>query len=124
MPAAEFLSAGHFRPQPGQVLFTSGGRQAIAAAIAAVVPHGRRLAVEAVTYPQIKVIAATLGVQLVPIAMDEHGLLPEAVHAAHRQSPLHGLYLQPALQNPLGMSMPQSSQPTGAHADACPYGGA
>ncbi|MDJ0388824.1 PLP-dependent aminotransferase family protein [Roseomonas sp. E05] len=104
--AADFVAAGRFQPAPEQMLFTSGGRQAVAAAIAALVPAGRRLAVEALTYPQVKAIAGTLGLHLVPIAMDAHGLRPDALSAAHRQGPLDGLYLQPALHNPLGLSMP------------------
>src|SRR5467141_3969778 len=93
-------------PKPEQMVFTANGRQCIAAALAAVVPTGGRCGVEALTYPFIKGIAARLGVTLVPLAMDENGVRPDAVQKAHREAHLSALYVQPTIQNPLGMTMP------------------
>ena len=70
------------------------------------VPPGGRCGVEALTYPFIKGIAARLGVTLVPLAMDEDGVRPDAVQKAHREAHLSALYIQPTIQNPLGMTMP------------------
>ena len=104
--AAAYLAQGAWSPSPDQLVFTGNGRQAIAAALAAVVPIGGRCGVEALTYPFIKNIAARLGVSLVPLAMDESGVKPDAVQRAHREASLSALYVQPAIQNPLGMTMP------------------
>ncbi|WP_406221132.1 PLP-dependent aminotransferase family protein [Streptomyces decoyicus] len=101
--AAAHLARAEWAPDPRQLLFAGNGRQAIAAAVAALVPAGERLGVEALTFPVVKGIAARLGVTLVPLAMDEHGLTPEALRAA---APLRAVYLQPALHNPLGITMP------------------
>src|SRR5260370_16608814 len=90
---------------------TDNGRQCIAAALAAVVPTGGRCGVEALTYPFIKGIAARLGVTLVPLAMDEHGVRPDAVQKAHREAHLSALYVQPIVQNPLAITMPSSRRP-------------
>jgi DNA-binding transcriptional MocR family regulator len=90
------------------MVFTANGRQCIAAALAAVVPAGGRCGVEALTYPFIKGIAARLGVTLVPLAMDENGVRPDAVQKAHREAHLSALYVQPVIQNPLGMTMPSA----------------
>ncbi|MBN0046811.1 PLP-dependent aminotransferase family protein [Streptomyces actuosus] len=106
--AAALLSRGGWRPDPARVLFAGSGRQAISAAVAALVPPGTRLGVEELTYPALKAIAARLGVTLVPLAMDEAGLVPEAVAQAHRAGPLHAVYVQPALHNPLSLSMPEA----------------
>src|SRR5262249_30870796 len=84
---------------------TGSGRQAIAAAVSALVPLGGRLAVEAVTYPMVKGIAARLGVTLVPIAMDGEGIRGDALLKAHRAGALSAVYLQPVMHNPLGHSM-------------------
>ena len=78
----------------------------LAAALAALVPTGGRCGVEALTYPFIKGIAARLGVTLVPLAMDEYGVRPDAVQKAHREAHLSALYIQPIIQNPLGITMP------------------
>ncbi len=104
--AAALLAAPGWRPAPGSVLFAGSGRQAIAGAVAALVPPGGRLAVEALTYPVVKGIAARLGVTLVPVAGDEHGLRPDALADAHRAAPLGALYVQPTLHNPSGTTMP------------------
>ncbi|MFD4537984.1 PLP-dependent aminotransferase family protein [Kitasatospora sp. NPDC058397] len=89
-----------------ELLFAGNGRQAIAAALSALVPPGHRLGVEALTYPVVKAVAQRLGITLVPLAVDEHGLLSDAVAAAHRAAPLRAVYVQPRLQNPLGGSLP------------------
>lgn len=87
---------------PERILFAGNGRQAIAAALAALVPVGGRLGVEELTYPVVKAVAARLGITLVPLEMDEHGLLPAAVRAAQ----VKAVYVQPTLHNPLGVTMP------------------
>jgi DNA-binding transcriptional MocR family regulator len=108
--AADYLTRQYrdWSPKAEQMVFTANGRQCIAAALAAVVPPGGRCGVEALTYPFIKGIAARLGVTLVPLAMDEHGVRPDAVQKAHREAHLSALYVQPIIQNPLGMTMPPS----------------
>jgi len=102
---AEYLSQGAWSPTPEQLVFTGNGRQSIAAALAAIVPTGGRCGVEALTYPFIKGIAARLGITLVPLAMDEGGVRPDAVEKSHREVHLSAIYVQPAIQNPLGMTM-------------------
>ncbi|MFI9009097.1 PLP-dependent aminotransferase family protein [Actinosynnema sp. NPDC053489] len=101
--AVRALGRGGWAPDPDRVLFTGNGRQAIAAAVSALVPVGGRLGVEAVTYPVVKAVAARLGITLVPLATDEHGVLPHAIRAAD----VRAAYLQPVLHNPLGTTMPE-----------------
>jgi DNA-binding transcriptional MocR family regulator len=103
--AAQFLAGEKWSPDPEQIVFTASGRQCIAAALAALVPTGGRCGVEALTYPFIKGIAARLGITLVPLAMDEAGVRPDAVQKAHREARLSALYLQPIIHNPLGTTM-------------------
>lgn len=104
--AAAALSGPGWTVDPERVLFTGSGRQAIAAAIAALVPPGGRLGVEELTYPVVRATAARLGATLVPLALDAEGLRPDAVAAAHRAGRLHAVYLQPTLHNPLSLTMP------------------
>lgn len=100
-----YLSQGGWSPAPEQLVFTGNGRQSVAAALATLVPAGGRCGVEALTYPFIKGIAARLGVVLVPLAMDEHGMRPDAVQKAHEEAHLSAIYIQPSVQNPLGVTM-------------------
>jgi DNA-binding transcriptional MocR family regulator len=103
--AAATLAGEGWTPRPELVLFTGNGRQAIAAAIGALVPVGGRLGVEALTYPVARTMAARLGVEVVPLPVDAEGLLPGAVPAAGR---LDAVFVQPTLHNPLGVTMPVS----------------
>ncbi|MFI0720518.1 PLP-dependent aminotransferase family protein [Streptomyces sp. NPDC021224] len=103
--AADLLARPGWAPDPAGLLFAGNGRQAIAACVAALVPPGGRLGVEALTYPVVKAVAARLGVTLVPLECDAEGLLPGALLAAHRAAPLGALYVQPTLHNPLGTVM-------------------
>ena len=89
-------------------LFTGNGRQSIAAALGALVPIGGRCGVEALTYPFVKGAAVRLGVTLVPLAMDEFGIRPDAIREVHRDASISAVYLQPTLHNPLGITMPPS----------------
>lgn len=102
--AAAMLSRAGWSPDPGRLLLAGNGRQAIAAALAALVPAGDRVGVEELTYPLVKGIAARLGITLVPLTMDEYGVLPEAIRSA---GSLRAVYLQPTLHNPLGVTMPE-----------------
>ncbi|RMI37714.1 aminotransferase class I/II-fold pyridoxal phosphate-dependent enzyme, partial [Actinomadura harenae] len=91
---------------PEAVLFAANGRQAVAGAVAALVPPGGRLGVEPLTYPVVKGLLARIGVVAVPIAADEHGPRPDALAEAHRRAPLKAVYLQPTLHNPTGLTVP------------------
>ncbi|MCX4665447.1 PLP-dependent aminotransferase family protein [Streptomyces sp. NBC_01381] len=103
--AADVLARAGWRPDPAHVLFAGNGRQAIAAAISSLVRPGGRLGVEELTYPLVKAIAERLGVSLVPVAVDEEGIRPDALAAVHRSaSPLSAVYVQPTLHNPLSLT--------------------
>lgn len=106
--SAKFFASDRWRPRPENFLFAGSGRQAVAAAISALVPVGGRLAIEAVSYPMVKGIAARLGVTLVPIAMDGEGIRPDALAKAHRAGAFGALYLQPVMHNPLGYTMSEA----------------
>ncbi|MFF9849378.1 aminotransferase-like domain-containing protein [Streptomyces litmocidini] len=103
--AVTVLARPGWAPAPENVLFAGNARQAIAAALSALVPPGGRLGVEALTYPLVKAVAERLGIRLVPLALDGEGVRPEALAAAHRAAPLSAVYLQPTLHNPLSTTL-------------------
>jgi len=102
---AAFIATRGWRPDPETCVFTGNGRQALAAAIAALVAPGRRLGVEALSYQSVAGIAARLGVEVVPLPMDDGGLRVDGMVAAHKRHRLHAIYAQPTLHNPLGITM-------------------
>ena len=105
--AARFLSRPDWAPSPDQLLFTGNGKQAIAAAIAAVASPGARLGVEAFTFADLKRLAERLGVTA-RAAGDGRSRHPSgSAQGGPSQAPLSALYLQPVLHNPLGITMPK-----------------
>ena len=55
---------------------------------------------EELTYPGIKAAAGKLGLRLVGVAMDEQGILPDALGSACRQQKPKAIYLVPTMHNP------------------------
>jgi DNA-binding transcriptional MocR family regulator len=104
--AARVMAHGGWMPEPDSLLFAGRGQQALSACFTALIAPGERLGLEAMTYSLGKGIALRLGLQAVPLPMDEQGVRPEGIAAAHAAHPLRLLYLQPELHNPLGITMP------------------
>ncbi len=103
---ASFVGRAGWRPRDDTIVFTGNGRQALAATLTALVPPGGRLGVEALSYQSVTGIASRVGIDVVALPLDEHGLTPHGITTAHRRSALHAIYLQPTLHNPLGLTMP------------------
>ena len=107
--AARFFSQPGWRLDPAHIVFANTAKQGIAAVLSALLPRGGRLACDALTYPVLKAIAAARpDVELVPITMDDAGTSAAALFAAHAKRRLDGVYLQPVLHNPTGVSMSEA----------------
>ena len=69
---------------------------------------GDRIATDGLTYPGFKTLAAMLGLRLVPIAMDEHGMVPgkpgRGLPAQRHQGPSISC---PACTNPTTATIPE-----------------
>jgi DNA-binding transcriptional MocR family regulator len=102
---AAFFSHSRSHLPTDQLLFAGNGKQAIAAALTAIVRRGDILGVEALTYPFIKTVAQQLGIRLFPLPLDDEGIVPAGLIEAHRDVGFGAIYLQPALHNPLGATM-------------------
>ena len=61
--------------------------------------------VESLNYPTIKAIARHLGVTLVPLEMDDGGLVPDSLERAARNGEARLLYIVPTLQSPTTASL-------------------
>jgi DNA-binding transcriptional MocR family regulator len=80
--------------------------EALAVALVANVKAGDTVLVEELTYGGLKTLAALLRLKLVPVAMDERGLVPEALEQACLRTNPALLYCMPNLHNPTGCVLP------------------
>ena len=101
---AQMTSVGEFVANPENLFLAGNGKQAISAAFSAIAARGGRIAVESLTYPFAISAARMLGIELLPLPVDDEGIEPEALHEAAATG-LDGVYLQPTLQSPLVRTM-------------------
>jgi DNA-binding transcriptional MocR family regulator len=104
-PLREHLAERH-GVEPSRVLLTSGSLQGFVFLAEQLVKPGTRVLVEAPTYDRPLKILTRLGAEIVPLEMDEEGLVPEAVEGALENGSAPAfLYTIPTFQNPSGRTL-------------------
>ncbi|AHG93669.1 aminotransferase class I and II (plasmid) [Gemmatirosa kalamazoonensis] len=83
-----------------RVAVTGGAQHALALLLATLARPGDTVLVEALCYPGLEGSAASAGVRLVGVPVDEEGLRPDALDAACRRHGATLLCCVPTLQNP------------------------
>lgn len=90
--------------RPDRLIVTTGAQQAMTLAFDALCRPGDTIMTEAASYFGVRSIAQAGGYATVGLAMDEEGLLPEALERAAAAG-ARVLYTLPTLQNPTGRIM-------------------
>ncbi len=91
---------------PARVLISAGAQHGILIAFAALARAGDTVVSECLSYGSVRSTAELLGLKLRGLAMDEHGLLPDAFDAACRSGKVRIVYCLPTLHNPTTLIMP------------------
>ncbi|GAA5235498.1 PLP-dependent aminotransferase family protein [Verticiella sediminum] len=87
------------------VAITAGAQHGLLLVLAAVMKPGDLVLVPALTYQGVKTAAQMLGLGLIPVAVDEGGILPDAL-ARHAGNPrVKAIYLTPTLDNPTSITL-------------------
>jgi 2-aminoadipate transaminase len=104
-PLREWIAARH-GVEAARVVVTSGSLQGFVFLVDQLVQPGARVLVEAPTYDRPLKILARHGAEVVPIAMDEEGLLPESLEQALADGTKPAfLYTIATFQNPSGHTL-------------------
>jgi DNA-binding transcriptional MocR family regulator len=85
---------------PEQVLVTSGGQHGLFVLLSGLFRPGDRVAAGQLNYPGLLSAAALLGIRLVPVALDEQGVVPESLEEVCGREGVRGLYCLPGSHNP------------------------
>lgn len=85
---------------PERVLVTAGTQHALTVVFGALTRPGDTIFAESLTYPGFKAMARLLGLRVVGLAVDRHGLVPDAFESACRLRRGRALYTIPTIQNP------------------------
>lgn len=96
----KWMSRYGIRVAEDNILVTSGAQHALTVILSTLCKPGDRILTEALTYPIFKKLAAQLQLRLVPVAMDEEGLIPEDLDAACSKNNVSVLYTIPTIHNP------------------------
>jgi len=90
-----------------QVIVCPGAQAAIAALILALTEPGDVILTEPTSYPGLRAAATQFGRHLIAVEADQHGMVPEMLEEACRQHKPGLLYLNPTLQNPTAITIPE-----------------
>ncbi|MEE3100331.1 MAG: PLP-dependent aminotransferase family protein [Pseudomonadota bacterium] len=106
--ASMWLSMRGLAPSMERVAVTPGAHATMAAILSLIAKPGDTVLCEAITYPGLRNIAARLRLKLVGVEMDADGVIPDALRAAVEAHAPKALYLNPTLQNPTTLTVPES----------------
>ncbi|TLH64978.1 PLP-dependent aminotransferase family protein [Mycolicibacterium cosmeticum] len=88
---------------PRSVVLTAGGQQGLDAVLGAVAPPGSVVAVDALTYPGLKLLAAARRIELAPVPVDTDGPDLDALARLCASRRVAAIFTMPTLHNPLGL---------------------
>ena len=90
-----------------QVVVCPGAQAAIAALILALTKPGDVILTEPASYPGLRTAATQLGRRIVAVKADQHGMMPEMLEQTCHQLQPGLVYLNPTLQNPTAITIPE-----------------
>jgi DNA-binding transcriptional MocR family regulator len=101
----EWIAERHGHLEPSQVMVTNGSLEAGAMLFAHLLEPGDRVAVEQPSYDRTLLLLGRLGVDLVPVPLEEDGLDVEALESALAAGPLALAHVIPNFHNPAGCTL-------------------
>jgi DNA-binding transcriptional MocR family regulator len=105
--AVRWLSSRIDDPQPASIVVASGAQSALFGICECLVAPGESIAAGFATYPGLKAIARQRGYNLVPVAMDDSGIIPDSFEECCRRSAPKAIYIIPAIDNPTTATLPE-----------------
>ncbi len=105
--AAAWLGRRALVPSQERIFVAPGAHAAMVGIFSLLAKAGEVVLCEAITYPGVRSIAAQLGLQLIGVETDRDGVIPEALEEAVKAHAPKAIYLNPTLQNPTTITIPE-----------------
>ncbi len=99
---AAHLSGPHFQPSADNLLIVNGAQHGLTIALMGLLRPGDVVAVDALTYPGFKALAALYHLELIAIPATPTGPDLDALHQICQRRHVRAIYTMPTLHNPLG----------------------
>ncbi|MBB4192490.1 DNA-binding transcriptional MocR family regulator [Rhizobium aethiopicum] len=103
--ATEWLARCGLDVSPLNISLTNGATSGMTVALMSVAPPGSTIATEAISHHTLVPLSTYLGLHLEGLAIDEEGMIPEALDEACRTGPIRAIFLQPSVINPMAALM-------------------
>ncbi len=103
---SQWIGRSQIDADPDDIVLTNGGQHAVMAALSGLTESGARIATEELTDPRMKAVASFLGRNLVGVACDQDGMLPDDLDRLCRAAKISALYCTPRHHNPTNVTMP------------------
>jgi DNA-binding transcriptional MocR family regulator len=103
--ATEWLAQCGLEVSPLNVNLTNGATSGMTVALMSVAPPGSTVATEAISHHTLVPLSSYLGIHLEGLAIDEDGMIPQALDEACRKGPIRAVFLQPSVVNPTATLM-------------------
>ena len=97
---AAWLRRSGLEVDPQHLILTAGAQNAIAVSLAAATKPGDRLLCAQLVYPGVQALTRHYGLRLDGVAIDDEGILPDALETACHSTGASALYCVPTYQNP------------------------
>ncbi|MCO4316633.1 PLP-dependent aminotransferase family protein [Phyllobacterium sp. 21LDTY02-6] len=103
--AVEWLRLCGLDVHPTNVSVTNGATAAMTVALMSVAPPGSRIATEGIGHHTLTPLASYLGLTLDGLAIDDQGIVPEALDECCRETGIQAVFVQPSVINPTAALM-------------------
>lgn len=101
----EWLKSCGLDASPQNITLTNGATGGMTVALMSVAPPGSTIATEAIGHHTLVPLATYLGLDLTGLAIDDEGMIPEALDEACRHSSIRAVFVQPSVINPTATLM-------------------
>lgn len=103
---AEWLSLPNYKIDPEQIAFGVSGHNILTSILLSQTKAGQAIACDSITYNGWINVTRQTERRNIPIAVDSHGMRPDALDEAASKEKLWGVFLMPSLHNPCTTVMP------------------